>query len=44
MKGIVIHLIMISLWDLYLLGPLSVCYLKSLVVDDGICISIKPLN
>ena len=44
MKGIVICAIMIPLWNLYLLGPLLVCYLKSLVIDDEICISTNPLN
>ena len=44
MKGIVICAIMISLWNLYLLGPLLVCCLKSLVVDARICISTNPLD
>ena len=35
---------MISLWNLYLLGPLLVCYSKSLVVDVRIYISTNPLN
>ena len=44
MKSIVICAIMISLWNLYLLGPLLVCYLKSLVIDVRIYISTDPLN
>ena len=43
-KGVVIYAIMISLWNLYLLGPLLVCCLKSLVVDARIYISMNPLN
>ena len=38
-KSIIIHAIMISLWNLYLLGPLLVYYLKSLVIDVRIYIS-----
>ena len=44
MKGIIICAIMISLWNLYLLGPLLVCYLKSLVIDIRIYVSMNPLN
>jgi len=43
-KGVVICAIMIPLWDLYLLGPLLVCCLKSLVVDVRIYIPMNPLN
>jgi len=43
-KGVVICAIMISLWNLYLLGPLLVCCLKSLVIDVRIYISMDPLN
>ena len=43
-KGVVIYAIMIPLWNLYLLGPLLVCCLKSLVIDIMIYISTNPLN
>ena len=43
-KGVVICAIMIPLWNLYLLGSLLVCCLKSLVVDIRIYISMNPLN
>ena len=43
-KGVVICAIMIPLWNFYLLGPLLVCYLKSLIIDMRIYISKDPLN
>ena len=43
-KSIVIYDIMIPLWNLYLLGLLLVCCLKSLVIDIRIYISMDPLN
>ena len=43
-KGVVICAIMIPLRNLYLLGPLLVCCLKSLVIDIRIYISTNPLN
>ena len=44
MKGVIICAILIPLWNLYLLGPLQVCCLKSLVIDIRIYISMDSLN
>ena len=43
-KSIIIRAIMISLWNLYVLGPLLVYCLKSLIVDMRIYISTDPFN
>jgi hypothetical protein len=43
-KGVIIHAIVIPLWNLNLLDPLLACCLKSLIIDIMIYISTDPLN
>ena len=43
-NGIIVWSIVISLWNLYLLGPLLAYCLKSVVIDIRIYISMDPLN
>ena len=43
-ESVIIHTIVIALWNLNLLGPLMACCLKFLIIDIRIYISTDPLN